>query len=148
MEKKYNILIADDEKEIPAKAEKEVSEKENKEVSGEISGEVNHEISSDKKLKEEILKQVDPADKKTEQLTLFDDKLLSKSSREKHILVGQIFETYWIVQFGEKMFIIDQHAAHERVMYEKLVKKIKNGINTKMMAKMNIQDFGGKGRGR
>ena len=145
-QKEKSKVFADDEKEIPAKAEKEVSEKENKEVSGEISGEVNHEISSDKKLKEEILKQVDPADKKTEQLTLFDDKLLSKSSREKHILVGQIFETYWIVQFGEKMFIIDQHAAHEKVLYERTLsrykdrKAISQSVNPPIILTLNMSE--------
>ena len=60
------------------------------------------------------------------QLTMFDDKLLSKQSREKHIIVGQIFDTYWIVQFGEKMFIIDQHAAHEKVLYERMMAKYKD----------------------
>ena len=59
------------------------------------------------------------------QLTMFDDKLLSKESREKHVIVGQIFDTYWIVQFGEKMFIIDQHAAHEKVLYERMMAKYK-----------------------
>lgn len=60
---------------------------------------------------------------KAEQLTLFEDKLLTKEAREKHILVGQVFDTYWIVQFGDKMFIIDQHAAHEKVLYERTLAK-------------------------
>lgn len=62
---------------------------------------------------------------KNGQLTMFDDKLLSKESREKHVLVGQIFDTYWIVQFGDKMFIIDQHAAHEKVLYERMMLRYK-----------------------
>ncbi len=57
------------------------------------------------------------------QLSMFDDKLLSKQARQKHIIVGQIFDTYWIVQFGDKMFIIDQHAAHEKVLYERMMAK-------------------------
>ena len=60
---------------------------------------------------------------KPEQLTLFEEKLLSKEAREKHVLVGQVFDTYWIVQFGDKMFIIDQHAAHEKVLYERTLAK-------------------------
>ena len=60
------------------------------------------------------------------QATLFDDILLSKAARKKHILVGQIFDTYWIVQYGDSMYIIDQHAAHEKVLYEKFMKQIKN----------------------
>ncbi|MEE1516891.1 MAG: DNA mismatch repair endonuclease MutL [Lachnospiraceae bacterium] len=62
-------------------------------------------------------------DIKPEQLTLFEEKLLTKEAREKHILVGQVFDTYWIVQFGDKMFIIDQHAAHEKVLYERTLAK-------------------------
>lgn len=66
------------------------------------------------------------AEKKPEQLELFDDKLLSKESRIKHRIIGQVFETYWIVQFGDKMFIIDQHAAHEKVLYERTIKRLKD----------------------
>ena len=63
---------------------------------------------------------------KPEQMELFDDRLLSKESRIKHQIIGQIFDTYWIVQFGDKMYIIDQHAAHERVLYEKTLRGMKN----------------------
>ncbi len=62
---------------------------------------------------------------KAEQTTLFDDVLLSEKSRIKHILVGQVFDTYWIVQYGESMYIIDQHAAHEKVLYERLMARLK-----------------------
>ena len=62
---------------------------------------------------------------KSGQLTMFDDKLLSKQAREKHVIVGQIFDTYWIVQFGDKMFIIDQHAAHEKILYERMMARYK-----------------------
>lgn len=57
------------------------------------------------------------------QIELFDDKLLSKEARIKHKIIGQVFETYWIVEYGDKMFLIDQHAAHEKVLYERLVKR-------------------------
>ncbi len=60
------------------------------------------------------------------QITMFDGKLLSKEAREKHIIVGQVFDTYWIVQFGDKMFIIDQHAAHEKVLYERMMARYKD----------------------
>lgn len=62
---------------------------------------------------------------KPEQMTLFDDKLLSKEARLRHKIVGQVFETYWIVEYGEKMFIIDQHAAHEKVLFERTMTKLK-----------------------
>ena len=62
-----------------------------------------------------------------EQLTLFDDKLLSEKSKDRIDIVGQIFDTYWIVQFNDNMFIIDQHAAHEKVLYEKTMARISKG---------------------
>ena len=43
----------------------------------------------------------------------------------KHKLIGQVFETYWIVEYDGKLFIIDQHAAHEKVLYEKIMKRFK-----------------------
>ena len=69
--------------------------------------------------------EVKPTTDKHGQFSMFDDKLLSKQAREKHIIVGQVFDTYWIVQFGDKMFIIDQHAAHEKVLYERMMARYK-----------------------
>lgn len=54
-----------------------------------------------------------------QQMNLFDEKLLSRKSVKEHRLIGQIFDTYWIVQFQDKMYLIDQHAAHEKVLYER-----------------------------
>ena len=63
---------------------------------------------------------------KPEQLDLFDGKLLSKEAAVHHMIIGQLFDTYWLVQFGEKLYIIDQHAAHEKVLYERLMKDLRN----------------------
>lgn len=63
---------------------------------------------------------------KPEQLDLFDGKLLSKEAAVHHVIIGQLFDTYWLVQFGEKLYIIDQHAAHEKVLYERLMKNLRN----------------------
>ena len=62
---------------------------------------------------------------KPEQLDLFDGKLLSKEAAVHHVIIGQLFDTYWLVQFGEKLYIIDQHAAHEKVLYERLMKDLR-----------------------
>ena len=62
---------------------------------------------------------------KGEQLGLFDDKLLSEEAKKNHKIIGQLFSTYWIVEYKDKMFIIDQHAAHEKVLYEKTMKAMK-----------------------
>lgn len=63
--------------------------------------------------------------KKPEQLTLFDDKLLKKEAENDYRIIGQVFETYWLVEFKDNLYIIDQHAAHERVLYEKTLKDMK-----------------------
>ena len=51
-----------------------------------------------------------------------DKKMLEKNSRSLHKVIGQVFDTYWLVQMEDKLFIIDQHAAHERILYEKVKK--------------------------
>lgn len=57
---------------------------------------------------------------KAEQLTF-----ISEEAIKSHRIIGQVFATYWIVEFGDKMFFIDQHAAHEKVLYEKIMKSLK-----------------------
>ena len=79
-------------------------------------------ISARKTLESEILKQEQEAPK---QLELFEEKLLAPESRSRHRLIGQLFETYWLVEFDDRFFIIDQHAAHEKVNYERFVKQFK-----------------------
>lgn len=64
------------------------------------------------------------------QVTLFDDRLLSEKARAKHKLVGQVFDTYWIVEYDNSMYIIDQHAAHEKVLYERTIKSMKDKVFT------------------
>ncbi|MDO5134620.1 MAG: DNA mismatch repair endonuclease MutL [Eubacteriales bacterium] len=58
------------------------------------------------------------------QLELFQEKLLAPESRSRHKLIGQLFETYWLVEFGDQFYIIDQHAAHEKVYYERFVRQL------------------------
>ncbi len=60
-----------------------------------------------------------------EQLSLFDGKLLSKEAVIRHEIIGQLFDTYWLVQYGDRLYIIDQHAAHEKVLYERLMKDLR-----------------------
>lgn len=58
---------------------------------------------------------------KYENLTLeaLDSNFLTKDAKKKHRIIGQLFKTYWLVEFEDKLFIIDQHAAHEKVLYER-----------------------------
>lgn len=59
------------------------------------------------------------------QETLFDNKILAQESRAKYKMIGQVFDTYWLIQFEDKLLIVDQHAAHEKVKYERLIKHFK-----------------------
>ena len=78
------------------------------------------EVHSAARVKEE------PVPYRTEQLNLFEERLLDKKSVKEHKVIGQLFETYWLVEFRENLYIIDQHAAHERILYEKTLKGMRN----------------------
>ena len=60
-------------------------------------------------------------------------KFLDKKNLHLHKIVGQIFGTYWIVEFNQKMIVIDQHAAHEKVLYERLMKQYQNTVPSQMV---------------
>lgn len=68
-----------------------------------------------------------------EQLSLFEPKLLSREAREEHRIIGQLFDTYWLVEYRDSLYIIDQHAAHEKVLYEKTVASLKSREYTSQM---------------
>ncbi|MBQ7775324.1 MAG: DNA mismatch repair endonuclease MutL [Lachnospiraceae bacterium] len=57
------------------------------------------------------------------QETLFETKVLIEENRMKYRIIGQVFDTYWLIQFEDKLYIIDQHAAHEKVKYERFMKQ-------------------------
>ena len=74
---------------------------------------------------QEVKKQTVP-EEKPQQMQLFEEKLLSKEHIREHRLIGQLFDTYWLVEFHEKLYIIDQHAAHEKVLYERMMRNLEN----------------------
>ena len=73
------------------------------------------------------------ANEKPEQMDLFEDRFLDKERKADYTLIGQIFDTYWLVQFENSLYIIDQHAAHERVLYERTLREMKNREFTSQM---------------
>ncbi|BCJ95045.1 DNA mismatch repair endonuclease MutL [Anaerocolumna cellulosilytica] len=90
---------------------------------------IDHKVS-EQKYTEEVIKEVVPSavqntnaidTQKAEQLAF-----ISVEAMKSHEIIGQIFNTYWIVQFGDKMFLIDQHAAHEKVLYERIMKSLRD----------------------
>ena len=74
-----------------------------------------------------------PEQKQPQQLDLFEEKLLEPKNRIRHKLIGQLFDTYWLVEFNEHLYIIDQHAAHEKVLYEKTMRTLKTREFTSQM---------------
>ena len=63
---------------------------------------------------------------KYEQLDMFEDKFLTPEAKKKHRIIGQLFKTYWLIEYEDKFFIMDQHAAHEKVKFEELMANYKN----------------------
>lgn len=63
--------------------------------------------------------------KQPEQMSLFDTPFLSKEAEYDYQILGQVFDTYWLISYHDKLLIVDQHAAHEKVKYERLVKHFK-----------------------
>lgn len=61
----------------------------------------------------------------TKQLDFFEDRLLDRRHKSDYRLIGQLFETYWLIEFEDKFYMMDQHAAHEKILYEKLMKNFK-----------------------
>ncbi len=94
-----------------------------KEIQKEIPKEFSFETASAMSEAEEG--KASPAEKLPEptQMDLFEEKILSQDNRSRYHIIGQVFDTYWLVQFQDKLFIIDQHAAHEKVKYERLMKQ-------------------------
>lgn len=95
------------------------------------------EKSETERLEAEIKEadQTEIGEPQTEQLSLFENKVLSVENRPHFRIVGQVFETYWLVEFQDKLLMIDQHAAHEKVNYERLMKQYreKNVISQGLM---------------
>lgn len=60
---------------------------------------------------------------KPAQMDFFEEKMLSPANQGEYKILGQIFDTYWLIAFRDKLFIVDQHAAHEKVKYERLMKQ-------------------------
>lgn len=119
-----NITTASAKKELPKEPNiqdflQKISE--NKIIGGEIDG------NSDNG--EGIHANVIKADahilvERPKQFNLFEENFLTKDAKDEYQILGQIFDTYWLVAFHDKLFIIDQHAAHEKVKYERLVKEL------------------------
>jgi DNA mismatch repair protein mutL len=96
---------------------------------------VSNPIFLDRSQEEKTNQVVDKAWNSTEEVPVVGEQLkfLDKKNLHLHKIVGQIFGTYWIVEFNQKMIVIDQHAAHEKVLYERLMKQYQNTVPSQMV---------------
>lgn len=91
---------------LPQMFQKQNTEPASKSVPETEKGEVSETAEKpEKPFEQEITREI----QKAEQMELFDDKLLSQQNVKQHTVIGQVFDTYWIVQFRDKMYLIDQH---------------------------------------
>lgn len=85
-------------------------------------------IKEDKKIYEEEKKQED------EQLSIFDTPLMSGKAKADYRIIGQLFETYWLIEYEDKFYMMDQHAAHEKILYERFMNHLKvKDMDTQMI---------------
>lgn len=61
-----------------------------------------------------------------EKVTYEQTSFLSEQARAKHRIIGQVFDTYWLIEHDNKLYIIDQHAAHEKVLFERMMKRLQD----------------------
>ena len=61
------------------------------------------------------------------QMNLFEDRILKEENRHRFEVLGQAFDTYWILRYEDKLLFVDQHSAHEKVKYERLLAEYKKG---------------------
>ena len=69
--------------------------------------------------------QKDSGMKKPVQTDLFKDHFLSEEGLRKSRIIGQLFKTYWLIEYDEKLYMMDQHAAHEKVLYERKMQEFR-----------------------
>ena len=125
------------------------SETQKQEKNGEVFFQESVNTDSQEVLAEHVLQQTlfDTAEQKAEEQedtggSDFSDadlkskqewKLLSKQARPHHRIIGQLFETYWLVEYQEQFYMIDQHAAHEKVLFERTMKTYREKEFTSQM---------------
>ncbi len=83
-------------------------------------------IETKPEIKPQIKQEPDPVAENPRQLDLFEEKILTRKASQEFRIIGQVFDTYWIIEYRDTMMMIDQHAAHEKVNYEHFMKQFEN----------------------
>lgn len=128
----FSYSFVSEEEDVYLTEDKANKDKEDKEIDKPIIQHVMHDEKVEEVLEEEVSSESSPAlrlDELTEneQLNLFEEKIVSENARKEYVIVGQIFKTYWLVTYKDELLIIDQHAAHEKVKYERFMKQFLGG---------------------
>ena len=76
-------------------------------------GEIYRPQQQAERIREAAAYRAKEADKTPKQMDLFEENFLKREVKAEYTLIGQVFDTYWLVQFQDSLYIIDQHAAHE-----------------------------------
>lgn len=80
---------------------------------------------------------------KEEQTLLFTEKTFDKQKIDKYEILGQIFDTYWLISVDNELLIMDQHAAHEKVLFEKFMKKFReNQLESQTLVVAQVASLG------
>ena len=93
-----------------------------------------------------IQKMEELADSSVKESDFFSEKLLDRNNIKEHRIIGQLFDTYWLIEFRDNLFIIDQHAAHEKVLYEKTMRSMEQReytsqiLNPPVILTLSIQE--------
>ena len=72
-------------------------------------------------------KEPEPVHEQYEEITLssISPDFMTQAAKKEHRIIGQLFDTYWLIEYDEKLYIIDQHAAHEKVLYERTMARLR-----------------------
>lgn len=73
----------------------------------------------------QTLPQDEPVVYEQQTLAAESTEFLTPDAAKKHHIIGQLFDTYWMIEYEDKLFIIDQHAAHEKVLYERTMARVR-----------------------
>lgn len=85
-------------------------------------------------IKEDAVKYETVKQERPQQINLFENKLLAENNKNKYRVIGQLFDTYWLIEFEDKFYMMDQHAAHEKILYEKTMKHLEEKtLDTQMI---------------